>query len=229
MKQEKTLTVERAPTRCPFCHEDCRSVDANVVCHECLARHHAACWVEGSSCGSCGSTRALEGRGTSPGLTRAEAVRALAQLGYAPAEVERLFQPSAHWQQRRPELRALVAITAIGTLVAGVTADNLPGHIGDAIVIHMVVLAGLLLPFVGACSGAVTRRALPAVGASACVVLGTMLGLLSAGYVVAGLMLGTLLLCMIPGSLAGLIAARWAQRLDRRTEVPESEAPESRA
>jgi len=60
MEQEPKLKVERSPTRCPYCHDECTAADPNVACHDCLARHHTACWQEGASCGSCGSTRFME-------------------------------------------------------------------------------------------------------------------------------------------------------------------------
>lgn len=42
--------------RCPFCHETgvCQAVDA-VVCTQCFAIHHHACWREGTGCACCRS------------------------------------------------------------------------------------------------------------------------------------------------------------------------------
>lgn len=54
------VRVGGSPTRCPYCHagiEDAE-VEASVVCHACLARHHRDCWV--GSCASCQAARAAE-------------------------------------------------------------------------------------------------------------------------------------------------------------------------
>ncbi len=59
---EATIEVRGRPSRCPYCHDDCDAEQANVVCNDCLARHHAACWAEaGNACGGCRSTRAAGG------------------------------------------------------------------------------------------------------------------------------------------------------------------------
>jgi hypothetical protein len=44
--------------RCPFCHERIAPErDALLVCATCRARHHRACWREGTKCAACGSGR----------------------------------------------------------------------------------------------------------------------------------------------------------------------------
>lgn len=45
-----------SPTRCPYCHADCFPASKNVVCRDCLARHHPDCWAETGRCSSCSST-----------------------------------------------------------------------------------------------------------------------------------------------------------------------------
>jgi hypothetical protein len=58
---ERSISVERSPTRCPYCHEN---VDAQgeswIVCASCLARHHAACWRDHGRCAACDARAALE-------------------------------------------------------------------------------------------------------------------------------------------------------------------------
>lgn len=56
---EQRIRIDRAPTRCPFCHDDA-AADGTVACAECLARHHSACWDEGGRCAACGVERRLE-------------------------------------------------------------------------------------------------------------------------------------------------------------------------
>lgn len=59
--------VKGAPTRCPYCHDDCPAEVAHLVCRGCLARHHASCWADaGSRCASCGGTAHLEAAGPPP-------------------------------------------------------------------------------------------------------------------------------------------------------------------
>ncbi len=65
--------VRVATNRCPFCHEDVVvQTDEWVACWGCQARHHRACWQEGSRCGSCGETRFVE---ESPSATPTKATR----------------------------------------------------------------------------------------------------------------------------------------------------------
>lgn len=53
--------------RCPYCHDACAPDDDNVVCNECLARHHRHCWGEGGErCSNCRSTTAAGGGGGGP-------------------------------------------------------------------------------------------------------------------------------------------------------------------
>ena len=51
---------QRTPLRCPYCHADVE-LGAVVACDTCSAAHHASCWSEHPSCGSCrgGSARVL--------------------------------------------------------------------------------------------------------------------------------------------------------------------------
>ncbi|MBX3469931.1 MAG: hypothetical protein KF878_23900 [Planctomycetes bacterium] len=64
--------------RCPFCHEDVRRGDAEVVCDRCLARHHDDCWSESARCAACQNLTAL----THP---RASATRSPGTMGVAAA------------------------------------------------------------------------------------------------------------------------------------------------
>ncbi len=87
MKEKAAVEVQRSPTRCPYCHEECRSSESNVACHECLARHHAGCWDEAASCASCGCDRRMEPAARAP-LTRERIVSALVEAGHTREEVE---------------------------------------------------------------------------------------------------------------------------------------------
>lgn len=60
VEREREVEVRGSPTRCPFCHEGCTADDDNVVCRDCLARHHAPCWAEAGRCGACSSERPME-------------------------------------------------------------------------------------------------------------------------------------------------------------------------
>lgn len=42
-----------APTRCPYCHEDCASDPDVALCGACVARHHRDCWRALGRCGAC--------------------------------------------------------------------------------------------------------------------------------------------------------------------------------
>ncbi|MBX3469088.1 MAG: hypothetical protein KF878_19630 [Planctomycetes bacterium] len=54
--------------RCPYCRDDCTPDDDNVVCNECLARHHRGCWEEGGDrCAGCRSTVAAGAGGAASG------------------------------------------------------------------------------------------------------------------------------------------------------------------
>ncbi|MBI3725000.1 hypothetical protein HY251_13755 [bacterium] len=59
--EKKEIVVPTSLTRCPYCHSDV-SPDHNdwVVCRDCLARHHTACWWEGGKkCATCGKRKYL--------------------------------------------------------------------------------------------------------------------------------------------------------------------------
>ncbi|HZU99050.1 MAG TPA: hypothetical protein VFF73_20245, partial [Planctomycetota bacterium] len=51
------IEVRGGPTRCPYCHDDVSSGPENVVCRECLARHHPDCWR--GACAVCSSSNRL--------------------------------------------------------------------------------------------------------------------------------------------------------------------------
>jgi len=55
----RRLAIDGAPSRCPYCHDMVDADSSFVVCHTCLARHHATCWVDHGSCSSCGEVRGL--------------------------------------------------------------------------------------------------------------------------------------------------------------------------
>lgn len=67
--------------RCPWCHDAILGDDEVVVCRDCLAAHHEACWAEAACCATCGRSRGLTGespRGPRPAA--ASWVRALAGI-----------------------------------------------------------------------------------------------------------------------------------------------------
>ncbi|MBI3724284.1 hypothetical protein HY251_10085 [bacterium] len=58
--QPHDVRVEAGITRCPYCHESIAlEREPWLACEACLARHHDACWKEGSRCSACGSSRSL--------------------------------------------------------------------------------------------------------------------------------------------------------------------------
>lgn len=52
------VRFENSPSRCPYCHDSVPTRGA-VVCQECLARHHAACWIEQGECSACACSEKL--------------------------------------------------------------------------------------------------------------------------------------------------------------------------
>lgn len=81
--------------RCPWCHDRFSSDDDLVVCRDCLAAHHAACWAESDACATCARARPLQ----------------------APP-------PRARWRSEAGWVRGLAAITAT-YLVSGPIAGLL--------------------------------------------------------------------------------------------------------
>jgi hypothetical protein len=57
-----TVRVAASPVRCPFCRDEIgRRRERWVACSSCLARHHAACWLELGACATCGEGLNLPG------------------------------------------------------------------------------------------------------------------------------------------------------------------------
>jgi hypothetical protein len=48
-----------APSTCPYCHDTILPEHDVIVCRECNALHHGACWREMSACATCRSTTGL--------------------------------------------------------------------------------------------------------------------------------------------------------------------------
>jgi hypothetical protein len=59
-EREPRLDMQRSPTRCPYCHETCVASDPNVVCSQCLARHHTDCWDTHGACSNCSAPDRME-------------------------------------------------------------------------------------------------------------------------------------------------------------------------
>lgn len=97
-KEKQQVAVERSPTRCPYCHDECTSEDENVACHECLARHHQACWEEAGRCSSCSSERRMEAVAL-PALTRTHARKLLREAGYPLSQVQAVLDVASGTQQ----------------------------------------------------------------------------------------------------------------------------------
>jgi hypothetical protein len=53
------ISVDRAPGRCPYCHEGVERHEVVSVCAACLSRHHRECWDELGRCGACRAGKAL--------------------------------------------------------------------------------------------------------------------------------------------------------------------------
>ncbi len=84
--------------RCPYCHDACGAEQDNVVCNDCLARHHAACWVEaGDRCAGCCGTPALTASSARAAGARTAGKRPPASLDELPpairARVEADLEP----------------------------------------------------------------------------------------------------------------------------------------
>jgi len=91
-RERAQIAVKGSPTRCPYCHDDCRPGEGEVACRACLARHHADCWKEHGACGSCQGTQALEAKVEKLDLARARKI--LVDAGCAPAEVDAVLAVS---------------------------------------------------------------------------------------------------------------------------------------
>ena len=104
-KSAPQVEVQGSPVRCPYCHTDCQPEDeAAIVCQRCLSRHHGGCWREGgSTCSSCGSTKAL--KSATPEIVVAPAELKLLEEGLSREAVERL--------QRRLSVSEAAATTAL--------------------------------------------------------------------------------------------------------------------
>lgn len=59
MASERTVSVERSPSRCPYCHDELDKTQELVACAACGARHHAACHTAHGACVSCGASELL--------------------------------------------------------------------------------------------------------------------------------------------------------------------------
>jgi hypothetical protein len=81
------LSSPIAVHRCPYCHEGVQT-ETRVVCRDCLAPHHSACWEESSQCGSCQSARNFPPEKLDHNLAR----RILIEHGFSQQQVEGLFQ-----------------------------------------------------------------------------------------------------------------------------------------
>jgi hypothetical protein len=107
--------VERALGRCPYCHEDVLDAPGFVLCRGCLARHHAACWIEHGACASCREERCLSDPrskyldlgGTPlelvaalPGATRRQTERTLLVAGVASLAAVAALVGFAAWMGR---------------------------------------------------------------------------------------------------------------------------------
>jgi hypothetical protein len=57
--ESEKIKVHNKPNRCPYCHSGCSPDDENIVCNDCLARHHRECWEESGACVTCSSTNAM--------------------------------------------------------------------------------------------------------------------------------------------------------------------------
>jgi len=123
--------VRVAGNRCPYCHEDVARESADV-CRDCLARHHGACWTEGTRCGSCGSEQVL--RPVLPPLTPERARRlaeeAFLRAGYSGEEARGALAPT----DRCP---------TPGCLERGVARGNASAHLHCPA--HAASMRGMLL------------------------------------------------------------------------------------
>lgn len=59
MASEQTVSVERSPSRCPYCRDELDKTKELVACAACGVRHHAACHTAHGACVSCGATELL--------------------------------------------------------------------------------------------------------------------------------------------------------------------------
>ncbi|MCA8924319.1 MAG: hypothetical protein KDD82_21090 [Planctomycetes bacterium] len=142
-KSAPQVEVAGSPVRCPYCHTDCQPEDeAAIVCQRCLSRHHGGCWREGgSSCSSCGSTKAL--KSDTPEVKIAPAELKLLEEGLAREAVERV--------QRRLSVSEALATTALLEAASRKLRDAgrrlPPGAIVAIVAIVMIFLIPLLAVF----------------------------------------------------------------------------------
>ncbi len=107
------IEVHHSPTRCPYCHDDCAPEDENVVCNECLARHHQAWWDETGKCGSCGHSTGLAARKATAPDQGVEALRIESEL----ARLDREWQLSR--EQYQVQGRRGSSVPGISGVVGG--------------------------------------------------------------------------------------------------------------
>jgi len=138
--RDKTETVPLPGSllRCPYCHADV-SPERNdwVVCRDCLARHHLACWHEGKRCATCGKKKYL-----SAALPRRSATRSRAKLQAArPAD----SRPRAAGHVLRFMGRTLLWATVFAGIAFGSCVVATILIFAPAIGIPLLALAALLV------------------------------------------------------------------------------------
>lgn len=215
-KDPERIAVQGSPTRCPFCHDDVGLAQENAVCHDCLARHHSACWDEGGACANCGSTARMERKGP-PDLTPERARAALLGAGFAAEQVDALLAGASEGdrgERLRAALALAVAVPAL-FLVTGVTLwAGFDGMISDELMLPVpavLVVANLLV-------GTIGRR----VDWTWWLALGGSLSALLAGAAVApwtkfgaGGALAAAAVGLPLATVTGALAALFARRLER--------------
>ena len=237
VKEKHEVSVQNSPTRCPFCHEECGPAEEHVVCTDCLARHHSACWESNASCANCSSTRVLR-PAPPPVLTRERAAKILIDAGEIPLEVHGLLDAGSavgvHGAGPTPEAARLfyaatIALVAcVATLITVVDQVEIIAYRTPEVLRGAHVLAFFaagLLPAAAALVGGLTRRVGLALATSAVFALALWAALLHdpfPGALVAGSVLATLATTAVAGSLTAFLYQR---REDRESPADEGEDP----
>ncbi len=166
------VNVLQPLNRCPYCHDACRPEEA-VVCRDCLARHHEPCWGEHGACSACASDHRL-----------------VADPTRTPAPEISIRLSSGEGRERGPQLgvrgpaRLVFWIQALVLVVLALAAY--PGSSTEEAVwgsLATLLVSGLLLLLL-----LVRRRP------SSWLPLWIQTGLLSAGWIVAPILVDTFVL-----------------------------------
>tara|TARA_R110002072_G_scaffold223699_2_gene380740 strand:- start:430 stop:918 length:489 start_codon:yes stop_codon:yes gene_type:complete len=123
--ETNSVRVKSSPTRCPFCHDTCEASGEDVVCHDCLARHHSECWSENGACAACSSATALVAKDVPAPPVPAARVRA-PQIRLSESELESLVARQRLGSRLRMGGALVIASALILSLYVLIAPSALP-------------------------------------------------------------------------------------------------------